>query len=100
MWVFPPIPQSGWMKPGTNLSLAATEALYPLPQPGDDAKSSELVSEVTQSTYILDKGTVCHNRHFKGRPRFKQHILFLLSLSSEFLFEKLLNVSGLYIFPT
>lgn len=41
----------------------------PLPQPGDHAESSELVSEATQSTCILDKGTVCHNRHFKGHPR-------------------------------
>lgn len=81
-------------------SSSLKEMENPLPQLGDQAESSELVSEVTQSTCILDKSTVCQSRHFKGHPQFKQQILSLLSLSSEFLFEKLLNVSGLYIFSS
>lgn len=63
----------------------------PPPQPEDHAASSELVSVVTQSTCVLDKGTVV--------TEILKAVLDLNStacsftLSSEFLFEKLLNVS-------
>lgn len=90
-WIFPFLPQKLFI-PERNSKSTGTA--------GRPSWKSELVSEVTQSTCILDKSLVCCYRHIKGCPRFKQHILFLLSLSSEFLFKKLLNVSGLYIFST
>lgn len=67
------------------------EMTNPLLQPEDHAENSELVSVVTQFTCVLDKSTVVTD--------ILKAVLDLNSTScsfifaSEFLFEKLLNVS-------